>query len=82
MEEFGATVDEREDYILDERQLELLGEGKRWWDLRRTNKALEELNPGLDTIPGGTQLTEERLLFPVYFEHLVENPLLEQTPGY
>lgn len=82
MGEFGATVDEREDYILDERQLELLGEGKRWWDLRRTNKALEILNPGLDTIPGGTQLTEERLLFPVYFEHLVENPLLEQTPGY
>lgn len=80
--EFGATVDERENYILEERQLELLGEGKRWWDLRRTDKALEILNPGLDTIPGGTQLTEERLLFPVYFEHLIENPLLEQTPGY
>ena len=80
--EFGSSVDARENYILDERQLELLGEGKRWWDLRRTNKAIEILNPGLDTIPDATLLTNDRLLFPVYFEHLVENPLLEQTKGY
>ena len=82
MSEFGSTVDERENYILDERQLELLGEGKRWWDLRRTNKAIEILNPGLDTIPDASLLTEERLLFPVFVDHLIENPLLEQTPGY
>ena len=80
--EFGATVDEREHYILDERQLELLGEGKRWWDLRRTNRAMEILNPGLDTIPEATSLTNETLLFPVFVDHLIENPLLEQTPGY
>ncbi|RXP62743.1 RagB/SusD family nutrient uptake outer membrane protein [Lutibacter sp. HS1-25] len=80
--EFGATIDAREDYILEERQLELLGEGKRWWDLRRTDKALEVLNPILDTIVGATQLTNERLLFPVFIDHLIENPLLEQNSGY
>lgn len=81
--EFGATIDERENYILDERQFELLGEGKRWWDLRRTNKAIQVLNPILATIPNTSQLTEDRLLFPVYFEHLVENPnLLPQNNGY
>ena len=82
-DEFGATIDERENFILDERQLELLGEGKRWWDLRRTNKAIEILNPALDTIsPDAIPLTEETLLFPVFIDHLIENPLLEQTPGY
>ncbi len=81
-EEFGVDTEARESYILDERQLELLGEAKRWWDLRRTNKAMEVLNPILDTIEGGVQLTKERLLFPVFIDHLIENPLLEQTPGY
>ncbi|NER17830.1 RagB/SusD family nutrient uptake outer membrane protein [Spongiivirga citrea] len=80
--EFGANEDERENFILDERQLELLGEGKRWWDLRRTNKAIQVLNPILDTIPGGTPLTEQRLLLPIFDQHLSENPLLDQTPGY
>ncbi|MFS4417630.1 RagB/SusD family nutrient uptake outer membrane protein [Maribacter sp. 2307ULW6-5] len=81
-EEFGATMDERELFILDERQLELLGEAQRWWDLRRTNRALEIMNPILDTLDGGVRLTDERLLFPIFDEHIIENPLLEQTPGY
>lgn len=80
--EFGATIDDRENYILDERQLELLGEGKRWWDLRRTNKVLEILNPRLDTIPNTTPITNESLLFPIFIDHLIENPLLEQNLGY
>ncbi len=80
--EFGATKEERENYILDERQFELFGEGKRWWDLRRTNKALEVLNPILQTA-GLPLLTQDRLLFPIYFVHLIENPnLLPQNAGY
>ena len=81
-EEFGTTVDERENYILDERQLELLGEAERWWDLRRTGKVMEVLNPILDTLPGGVPLTQERLLFPIFDEHLIENPALDQNSGY
>lgn len=82
VEEFGASTEERENYILDERQLELLGEAQRWWDLRRTNKALEVMNPILDTLPGGVPLTEDRLLFPIFDEHLIENPSLDQNKGY
>lgn len=80
--EFGATVEERETYILDERQIELLGEAQRWWDLRRTNRTLQVMNPILDTLNRGVPLTQERLLFPIFDEHLIENPKLTQTPGY
>ncbi|WP_425639124.1 RagB/SusD family nutrient uptake outer membrane protein [Algoriphagus yeomjeoni] len=69
------TSDELHDAILDERQFELLAEGKRWWDLIRTDKAVEVLGP----INGQSS---DRLLFPIWFQHLVDNPNLTQTPGY
>jgi tetratricopeptide (TPR) repeat protein len=81
-DEFGATLDEREDYILDEKQLELLGEAERWWDLRRTDKAISTLNPILGLLPGGVMLTPDRLLFPIFDNHLIENPKLVQNAGY
>lgn len=84
--EFGATREERLDFILDERQLELFGEGKRWWDLVRNDKAIELLNPILAEraeLGGGVGvLTEDRLVWPIHEEHLIDNPQLEQNPGY
>lgn len=83
VDEFGATKDDRENYILEERQFELLGEGQRWWDLRRTDKAISVINPLLASFPNATLLTPDRLLFPVFSEHLIENPkLLPQNPGF
>lgn len=69
------TQDKLEDYILDERQFELVGEGKRWWDLIYTDKAVQVVGP----ING---LTSDKLLWPIFFQHLVDNPKLTQTPGY
>jgi starch-binding outer membrane protein, SusD/RagB family len=66
---------ELENIILDERQMELLGEGARWWDLIRTGKAVEVMGP----INGQKA---DKLLFPIYTKHLIDNPLLTQTPGY
>jgi starch-binding outer membrane protein, SusD/RagB family len=66
---------ELENIILDERQMELLGEGVRWWDLIRTGKAVEVMGP----INGQKA---DKLLFPILQRHLNDNPLLTQTPGY
>lgn len=80
--EFGATQEDRLSFILDERQLELFGEGKRWWDLLRNNKAEEVLNPILSERDGGVPLTPGRELWPIFVDHLIENPLLEQNDAY
>ncbi len=69
------TKQQLENFLLDERQLEFLGEGVRWWDLRRTEKAVEVMGP----INGQTQ---QKLLFPIFDRHLIDNPLLTQTEGY
>lgn len=70
-----TTKEQLEDYLLDERQFELLGEGVRWWDLIRTGKAVSVMNP----INGQTA---NKLLFPIFERHLIDNPLLTQTEGY
>lgn len=80
--EFGATQEERLGFILDERQFELFGEGKRWWDLVRNNKAISTMTPILDEKGVTTPLTESRLIWPINSEHLLENTLLEQNSGY
>ncbi|MDX1364779.1 MAG: RagB/SusD family nutrient uptake outer membrane protein [Arenibacter latericius] len=63
--------------ILEERYKEFIGEGKRWWDLRRAGDSyvldnIEFLNPG----------DEYKLVLPITTDMIGRNPLLEQTPGY
>ncbi|WP_209402471.1 RagB/SusD family nutrient uptake outer membrane protein [Pseudozobellia sp. WGM2] len=72
----GSQI-ENTNAILDERYKEFIGEGKRWWDLRRAgdNYVIENidfLNPG----------DEFKLLLPITTDMIGRNPLLEQTPGY
>lgn len=74
-DEFGGDVDSREVYILNERQLELFAEGDRWWDLRMTDRVQE-------TLQDRATITDERLLFPIWEQHLVDNENLTQNPGY
>lgn len=63
--------------ILNERYKEFIGEGKRWWDLRRAGNSfvidnISFLNPG----------DEYKLLLPIPQGMIGRNPLLDQTPGY
>lgn len=83
-EDFGSNDADRLDYLLDERQFELFAEGKRWWDLVRNDKVLETLNPiledrlGADAVP----ITQDRILWPILNEHIIDNPNLSQNTGW
>lgn len=83
-----ATQLDVEKAILDERQLELFAEGKRWFDLARTGRVLQVMDPlikqrqknlGLSQ----TGFTDDRkILWPISRDALVRNPLLVQNPPY
>ncbi|MDR2628045.1 MAG: RagB/SusD family nutrient uptake outer membrane protein [Dysgonamonadaceae bacterium] len=71
-------TDKREvlDAILKERQKEFLGEGKRWFDLLRTNRWKETMQP----INGMND--PRQVLFPIHRDHLNQNYNLVQNEGY
>ena len=71
-----SSTEELVDYILDERQIELVGEGKRWYDLVRTNtwqKVMEPINGMNDP---------RKIVFPIHYSHVAENPNVKQNDGY
>ncbi len=73
----NGTQAENTNAILDERYKEFIGEGKRWWDLRRAGSSfvfdnISFLNPG----------DEFKLLLPITTDMIGRNPALEQTTGY
>jgi len=84
----NATDKEVETVILEERQMELFAEGRRWFDLVRTDRVLEVMDPIirhrqelLSLTPVG--FTDERkILFPISREALNRNPLLVQNEPY
>lgn len=63
--------------ILDERYKEFIGEGKRWWDLRRAGNSFVFANVSFLS-PGDEHL----LLLPITTDMIGRNPSLVQTPGY
>ncbi|SFD27176.1 RagB/SusD family nutrient uptake outer membrane protein [Algibacter pectinivorans] len=83
-EEFGDTFDEQLDFLLVERQFELIGEAKRWWDLVRNDKAIEVMTPILQNREDGAVVpfTEDQIIWPIFIDHLNENDLLEQNLGW
>ena len=83
--EFGTSFDENLDFILDERQLELFGEAKRWWDLVRNDRAVQTINDILtesSEVSEANLLTIEKLLWPIHVENTTDNPNITQNPGY
>jgi len=67
-----------------ERRLELAFEGHRWFDLKRTGRAIEVINNARDKngVSLGYQLNENRLVWPIPQSELDKNVKLVQNPGY
>lgn len=72
-----------ENVILQERQFELWGEGKRWFDLVRTDKVAEVMDPILKERGVEEGFNDmRRILFPLHSSVFEANPLLEQNEPY
>jgi tetratricopeptide (TPR) repeat protein len=74
--------------ILKERQLEFIAEGKRWFDLVRTGRAIEVMDPVLKRRQEASGFSPvgfddpAKILFPIHRDILNANTLLTQNPGY
>ena len=67
-----------------ERRLELAFEARRWFDLKRTGRAIEVMNnvKGEGGVDLGYNLTENKLIWPIPQGELDKNAQLTQNPGY
>jgi hypothetical protein len=67
-----------------ERRLELSFEGHRWYDLKRTGRAIDVMNntTGVGGVPIGYSIGEEDLVWPIPQAELDKNVNLTQNPGY
>lgn len=71
--------------VLEERALELAGEGHRRWDLIRHGKLVEAVRSieGFKLNPHAAQnIQPHHVLFPIPAEEIQKNPNLSQNPGY
>jgi len=67
-----------------ERRLELAFEGHRWYDLKRTGRAIEVINnaKGVDGVNLGYTLDVNKQLWPIPQAEIDKNTKLVQNPGY
>jgi starch-binding outer membrane protein, SusD/RagB family len=84
-----ATQAQMEDAILQERQWELFDEGKRWFDLVRTDHVIKIMDPILRNrqLAAGSAITgwgtdTRKYLWPLNRNVLNANPKLVQNPPY
>ena len=73
----NSTPTDNANAILKERYKEFIGEGKRWWDLRRAGDSFVYNN-----ISYITSNDSHLLLLPITEGMIGRNPLLDQTIGY
>ena len=80
----AATKDAMALAIEKERRLEMAFEGHRWFDLKRTGRAIAVMNAatGVNNASLGYTLNENRLLWPIPQAELDKNLKLIQNAGY
>lgn len=70
------------DAIAQERRLELIGEGHRWFDLLRTGTAIQVMNQWFKDNNILTTIDQHNLLMPVPQSQVNTDPAIKQNPGY
>lgn len=82
----ATDAETAESTILNERRLELAGEGIRWFDLLRTGKAIQVMNALTVKGASGQPLTYNvqtyQLVMPIPQDQINLNPKLVQNDGY
>lgn len=69
--------------IRQERRFELVGEGKRWLDLRRYGTAVEVMNAFFSSNNAGVTINDNNLVLPIPQSQIDTDPdFIEQNPGY
>lgn len=75
-------------WILHERRMELAFECHRFWDLKRTGKAVEIISKALMTVSGEDNIVQNapinpnQLLFPIPVSEIEKDQTLQQNAGY
>ncbi|WP_088655142.1 RagB/SusD family nutrient uptake outer membrane protein [Geofilum rhodophaeum] len=84
-----STKERMRELVLRERQRELMFEGKRWFDLVRYGRRLDDAGAVAAKVAmkfsGGTSLTwqvQDALYLPIHIDELNSNQELEQNPFY
>lgn len=65
-----------------ERQLELIGEGHRWFDLLRKGNAVQVMNAWFTSQSINIQINSHNLLMPVPQDQINTDPAIKQNDGY
>jgi starch-binding outer membrane protein, SusD/RagB family len=78
----AINKDEIDTAIELERRLELIGEGHRWFDLIRTNKAIATMNAWFISQKINITIDANDLLFPIPQSQINTDPSIKQNPGY
>jgi starch-binding outer membrane protein, SusD/RagB family len=74
----ATNKEEMREAIANERRLELAFEGHRWFDLKRTGKAIATMN----AVNPNYQVDANKLLWPIPQTEMDRNPNLVQNDGY
>ena len=82
----GTTATSQEDVraaIRQERRFELMGEGHRWFDLKRYGTAVEVMNAFFESTGATTRIDQNNLVLPIPQSQIDTDPdFIEQNPGY
>lgn len=68
--------------IEQERRVEFLYEGHRWFDLLRTGRTREVLNAHFESLGLNFSVEEHELIYPIPLNEILLDPSLVQNPGY